>query len=191
MAKIVDFSNIGSSDHIIVKNYSEDLIRKHITDLIKIDRDAFEKYSPPYDLWNLDNFLYKVPDKDKLSFLLYDKSTDKVIGYIICSSYADSTHLNRIAVSEDYRGKSLGKILVNKFLEASKHLGCKRTTLSSLNDPEHDYVIRLYQRMGYRLLSEKSEIKHFLEKKNKLKDFDLFYPPTSSGKLLVMEKILL
>jgi ribosomal protein S18 acetylase RimI-like enzyme len=182
--------NAINDSSFVVKNYSESLIREHIDDLIKIDRDAFEKYSPPYDLWYLNNFIYKLPDKDKLSFLLYDKSKDKVIGFIISSSYADATHLNRIAVSESYRGKSLGKVLVDKFLEESKKLGFKITTLSTLNDPEHDYVIRFYEKMGYRLLKEQKEIKHFLEKKNKPQDLDLFYPPNEAGKLLVMEKDL-
>lgn len=177
-------------NNIKILNYSEELVHKHINDLLSIDNEAFGKFVPPYDVWNLDNFLYKLSNKEKLSFLLYDKSIDKLIGFIISSSYADATHLNRIAISDAYRGQSLGKLLVDRFLEQSKLLGFKKTTLSTLSDPEHNYVITFYKKMGYRLLTERSEITNFLEKKDKLHDFELFYPPDVAGKLLVMEKDL-
>lgn len=177
-------------DDIFILNYSEDLIREHIDDLLKIDDEAFGRFVPPYDVWNLNNFLYKLPNKEKLSFLLYDKPKDKLIGFIISSSYADATHLNRIAVSEEYRGKSLGKLLTDKFLEESKKLGFKKTTLSTLYDKEHEYVISFYEKHGYKLLTGKEEIMDFLKKKGKPQDFDLFYPPKAEGKLLVMEKDL-
>jgi ribosomal protein S18 acetylase RimI-like enzyme len=179
-----------SHGSIDIRSYSENMVREHIDDILQIEQEAFVPFSPPYDVWDLDNFLYKLPNKEKLSFLLYDTSKDKLIGFIISSSYGDATHLNRVAVSENYQGKSLGKLLVDKFLEESKALGFKMTTLSTLNDPEHDYVIKFYEKMGYRLLTEKKEITHFLEKKGKPHDFELFYPPNEAGKLLVMEKQL-
>jgi ribosomal protein S18 acetylase RimI-like enzyme len=170
--------------NIVIINYSENLIREHIDELINIDKEAF---SAPYDSWTLDNFLYVLPDKDKLSFIILDDN--KAIGFLIASSYANISHLNRIAISNKYRGKSFGKVLVNKFLEESQKLGFIKTTLNTLYDVHHNYVIKFYENLGYKIVLDKNSIILFLALKDKIVEFDKFYPPLIEGKFIIMEKI--
>jgi len=173
--------------NITIVSFSRKTIEKRISEILSVDRSSFQ---PPYDMWDLDNFLYKLPNKNELSFLLLDKKINKIIGFLIGSSYSDSTHINRIALAPEYRSKGLGVILTDKFISKSKSLGFKKTTLSTLYDKEHDYVIKFYEKQGYKLLTEKNTIIEFLKKNDKPQDFELFYPPKSEEKLLVMEKKL-
>lgn len=177
-------------ESITLKKFSKEIILKYIDDLLQIEEEAFAPFSPPYDKWDLNNFIFNLPDKDRLSFLMYDTKKNKIIGFLIGSSYDNATHLNRIAVLEEYQGKSLGKLLLEKFLEKSKEYGFKKTTLSTIYDPSHNYVIKFYEKMNYKILTKKEDIINFLIKKNKMNDLESFYPTNKEGKFIIMEKEL-
>lgn len=137
------------------------------------------------DKWNLNNFTYKLPDKEKLSFFVFHK--EKIIGYMIASSYNNKTHLNRIAILDEYQGYGLGKKFMQLLEETTKQLRLKEVTLSTLNKGEEDKIVLFYEKLGYKILKTEKEIDIFLKAKNKIEDKKYFYPYEES-KLIIMSK---
>ena len=77
----------------------------------------------------------KYPDKKYFrEFLgplfLVSEEGDEVIGYILGEKEkAGLSSLNLMAVDKKYRGKGIGKLLLNKFCENSKKIGLKEIYL--------------------------------------------------------------
>ena len=61
---------------------------------------------------------------------LVSEEGDEVIGYILGEKEkAGLSSLNLMAVDKKYRGKGIGKLLLNKFCENSKKIGLKEIYL--------------------------------------------------------------
>jgi len=61
----------------------------------------------------------------------------------------DSAKISRVAVLSKYRGKQIGKVLINEIIEYSKKLGISTLILSSQSS-----VIEFYERFGFRVQGE-------------------------------------
>jgi len=61
----------------------------------------------------------------------------------------NSAKISRVAVLSKYRGKEIGKVLINEIIEYSKKLGISTLILSS-----QSYVMEFYERFGFKVLGE-------------------------------------
>jgi len=83
--------------------------------------------------------------------VIVDKTTDKVIGAAtliverkFIHSCANRGIIEEVIVSDQYRGKSLGKLIVKSLIELGKSLGCYKITLNCT-----DQMIPFYERLGF------------------------------------------
>jgi len=83
--------------------------------------------------------------------VIVDKSNDKVIGAASLIVERKFIHhcakrgiIEEVIISDLYRGKSLGKLIVNILIELGKSLGCYKITLNCT-----DQMIAFYQRLGF------------------------------------------
>jgi len=71
---------------------------------------------------------------------------DEVLGYLVCSKYADAWHLMNIAVDPDRRRRGIGTALLVELLD---HVGADaRLTLEVRTS--NTAAIELYERFGFR-----------------------------------------
>ncbi len=71
---------------------------------------------------------------------------DRIVGYVVCSRYADVWHVMNVAVDPDHRRCGIGRALLERLLadvgeDASLTLEVRRTN--------HD-AMRLYERLGFK-----------------------------------------
>jgi ribosomal protein S18 acetylase RimI-like enzyme len=175
-------------DLIEIVPYSEEFTVAHQKEILKIDLEAFEVTGI---VWSLTHFTKRLPHKEQLSFYALNKKEDKIVGFLIGTSFKDDTaHLNRIATDKNFRAGGLGKRLMEHFLSSAKKLGMKQSTLNMVHSKENFYLQKFYENLGYHLLTSKEDIITFLEAKNKLNELDLFYPPFKENNELIMLKQL-
>lgn len=60
----------------------------------------------------------------------------------------DSATLMSIAISPEFQGNNLGKILVEKFLDEASNRGCKKTNLNT-DAENNDKTNKFYQKLGF------------------------------------------
>lgn len=143
--------------------------RKDIADLCLLDIDIYG-----YGLhWDEKNFTSVLPLKNELSFCAYDANT--LIGYIICSSYFMNeeltAHINRIAISKQFKNKNIGRTLVVNFEMAAQEHGIKIITL------EFDRKLKVeqfYEKLGYQQMLDEKLVLNYLKNKSKLSKIDLY-----------------
>ena len=68
---------------------------------------------------------------------------------------SDAIELTYIGVAGDQRGKGVGKVLLNAFIEMSREVGYRSVALSVEKDNEP--AIALYQKAGFRIIKTFSE----------------------------------
>jgi len=83
-----------------------------------------------------------------------DKEKGKVVGYLIFSPkteydewYGKHVYLNEIAVSKKYRGKGIGKNLMNSFLKICKK---KRASIKVDTLIKNKRTIEFYKKFGFK-----------------------------------------
>lgn len=75
----------------------------------------------------------------------------KVIGYIICSYVEDYGHIVSLAVRPEYRGRGVGRKLLEKAEETLRNRGVRIIILEVAVSNKIAYS--LYRKMGYRVVS--------------------------------------
>ena len=77
----------------------------------------------------------------------------KLAGYIVARMGADELHINNVAVREDYRGRGIGRRLLNSILEEAKRSGANAAYLElrAGNSP----ALALYKKCGFRVTSRR------------------------------------
>jgi ribosomal protein S18 acetylase RimI-like enzyme len=148
---------------IVIKPIEFCSVSKHdMNYLLKIELQAFKQSH-----WSAEHFEMKLPHKNLLSFVAYSGET--IVGFIAGSSYylnnCLTSHINRIAINEDYRGQGVGKRLLLHFENASKILDISNCTLESENK---ESVKAFYLRSGYEIVTSKRKIINYLFSKKKL-----------------------
>ena len=84
-----------------------------------------------WDDWTLENFLYELPEKWRLSRIAQDPA-GAVVGYTICSLKGDAVHLHHIILRADRRGggpDGLARRLMDELVESAVGIGAAAVTL--------------------------------------------------------------
>jgi [ribosomal protein S18]-alanine N-acetyltransferase len=104
---------------------------------------AIERRSFPTP-WSLAMFVLEL---SKPSGICLAASADgRLIGYLVCSRYADVWHLMNVAVSPEHRRGGIAKTLLNELLAQAG--SDARYTLEVRTS--NDVAIRMYERFGFR-----------------------------------------
>jgi dTDP-4-amino-4,6-dideoxygalactose transaminase/ribosomal protein S18 acetylase RimI-like enzyme len=82
--------------------------------------------------WTKENFELDLPLKWRLSILA--RFDSKIAGYAICSVSDGIARLNKILVSNDFRGKGLAKMLWDEFIARCKEIGIKKIEFKAAID---------------------------------------------------------
>jgi len=83
--------------------------------------------------------------------VIVDSGTDKIVGAATLIKERKFIHkcanrgiIEDVIISDQYRGKSLGKLIINCLIELGKSLGCYKITLNCT-----DKMITFYERLGF------------------------------------------
>ncbi len=99
----------------------EPATQEDIDQIIEIEKESFK------DPWTKENFEKEL--KLKFSHFFVCKELSEVIGYIVFWTIEDEGHIMNTAVKKEYRGKGIGKILLNHIIEFSKTKNIKQIFL--------------------------------------------------------------
>jgi ribosomal-protein-alanine N-acetyltransferase len=123
-----------------ILHLDKEMTLENINDLIKIDRLI------PEDTWTEENFLRDLDRKWEFSLIALENN--HVIGFLICSVKENNIHINRIAVSQDYQHKRIGRILMEELFTDCNKSGLKRITLKV--NYSNTEAIRFYEKLGFK-----------------------------------------
>lgn len=112
---------------------------KDINEILEIERISFK--SP----WSYAQFLIDI--KSCYSHLFVAKLNHKVIGYIDLWEEGDCIHLSNLATSPSYRGKGIGKKLMNYAFEFAKKLNFEKILLEVRES--NTSAINFYKSVGF------------------------------------------
>ncbi|TVR68991.1 MAG: GNAT family N-acetyltransferase [Marinilabiliales bacterium] len=121
-------------------------------------REVFDEHGAPHH-----GTVYSDPTTDDL-YALFSKSRsvlfvaekeNRICG--CCGIYptegldSDTAELAKFYLHPDYRGKGIGRALMEKCIEAVKSLGYKKLYIESL--PQFAKAVRIYEKQGFRRIS--------------------------------------
>ena len=115
-----------------------------LDDIMKIEEEAFRM---PWSRWMFEREL----EESKRSYFLVAKDGNKAIGYIGFWQVIDEAHIVTIAVSNEYRRKGVGTILLASALIVADTLGANKATLEVRvsNTPAQN----MYETFGFEIIS--------------------------------------
>ncbi len=117
------------------------LSERDLDDIVAIEAASFT------NPWTRDMYVRELQNPD-VSFLYVLRVPGAgVVGFCSCWLVLDEVHINNVAVREDFRGRGIGKALLEHVLEAGARRGAERATLEvrRSNTPAR----RLYERLGF------------------------------------------
>ena len=129
---------------------------KYLPDFKRLNLEWLEKYdlTEQYDLDILNDPQASIIDKGGCIFIALD--VDTVVGTAGLSKAADSEYeLVKMAVDPAYRGKGIGKMLLNHCIEAAKKLGIHAIVAGI--EAGNEASIALHEKFGF------VEVAHFKE----------------------------
>jgi [ribosomal protein S18]-alanine N-acetyltransferase len=110
--------------------------------VIAIERRAF------VTSWSLAMFVLELSKPSSICLTAVEGSRSrKLLGYAICSRYADVWHLMNIAVDPDHRRRGVGTALLRSLIERA---GPQETYTLEVR-PSNPTAIALYERFGFRV----------------------------------------
>lgn len=112
-----------------------------------------------YPLFSVDNFTYKLTEKEfstnpYLKIITYVEK-DKVIGFLLYSLIYDRIEIEQFEVITKERGKSIGDKLLNYLIEKYKDSDIKNITLEVKED--NIVAINLYEKYGFKKVSTREK----------------------------------
>jgi N-acetylglutamate synthase-like GNAT family acetyltransferase len=129
---------------ITIVPYKEEY-KEHIKSL---NYEWIEKYFAiePNDIVQLSNPQVEILDKcGKIFFAL---SNDEVVGTVSLLKISDEEYeLAKMAVTENYKGSGIGKMLMEHCIDEAKKLEAKKLTLVS--NTKLDAAIQVYKKYGF------------------------------------------
>lgn len=106
---------------------------------------AIEKVSFPTP-WSRNSYLRELSD-NQFAYYYVCLQGDKVLGYMGMWLIIDEAHVTTIAVHPEYRGRYLGKVLLEELMARAVALGADKITLEVR--PSNLVAQRLYRRVGF------------------------------------------
>lgn len=134
---------------ILIKTLSRDFLTGHVEEFIDILK------SEPNEYWGVDNFLSELNSKYELSVVALDSGF--VAGYIIASLKEDGPYIHKFMVRDTFRGKSVGKKMLDFFETKSARLNHHAINLAVLE--ENEDAIRFYEKNGFRVSGKRTDSK--------------------------------
>ena len=110
-----------------------------INDIVLMEQEIFS------DAWPREAFLDILADPGTVG--LISRWSGTIIGYAIYNIQLGEAHLANIAVSPNFRGKSIAKNLLSYILKAVKTAGCENIFLDVR--PSNKTAIALYEKFGF------------------------------------------
>ena len=151
---------------IEIKTLNKQLTTKMLNTLIDIDQKILQRFGNLFssESWDENNFLLDLPGKWELSFIaLFD---DRPIGFCICSLLDDDKcYIYRIAVSEEYKGRNIGKQMLFTLFKKCIERGVKKVVLEV--NKENTLALGFYNKLKFRII-EKDDLLDYLVKREKL-----------------------
>ena len=84
----------------------------------------------------------------KFSWMLRERRSGVLVGMVLCSRVgAKVAHITQICVAQDYRGRGLGRLLLQRCLESLLQDGFETATLTVTE--ENEQALRLYTQFGF------------------------------------------
>ena len=133
-----------------------ELIQAETTDQIEQARILFREYEAWLGLslcfQNFENELAELPGAyakpdGRLLLAGYD---DELAGCVALRKLSESTcEMKRLFLRENFRGKGIGRLLIETIIKHAKEIGYERMLLDTL-PPKMNDAIALYQRMGFK-----------------------------------------
>jgi ribosomal-protein-alanine N-acetyltransferase len=111
-----------------------------VESVVEIERSAF---STP---WNAATFL-KLVDRSDAEISVLEKAPDGVIGYSVLWCVRDQGELANIAVTEEWRGRGLGSLLLDHVLRRARERGVRALFLEVRESNER--AARMYAERGF------------------------------------------
>ena len=129
---------------IKIVDYSRKL-KKHFKDL---NLEWLNKY---FEVEKADEMILNNPEKyiiNKGGFILFAKAEDKICGTVAVKRNSDSEYeMTKMAVSEEYQGKKIGKKLAKEAIKKAKSLGAAKIVLETSLRLEK--AVKLYRKLGF------------------------------------------
>ncbi|HEY8424901.1 MAG TPA: ribosomal protein S18-alanine N-acetyltransferase [Limnochordales bacterium] len=114
---------------------------KDLNDIMVIERLSF---STP---WSRAAFLSELLDNDRAHYLVA-RVDGRAVGYVGIWLVADEGHITNVAVHPDYRGRGVGRRLMEAITDLARRKGMRRMTLEVRKS--NIRAQRLYESLGFR-----------------------------------------
>lgn len=129
----------------MTKNMASDVIFREMTPTDVPEVGSIERLSFPTP-WSDDSFMSELL-YNKLACYSVLEYQGHVIAYGGLWTVAGEGHITNIAVHPCFRGRHLGRLLVEEMLKAGELKGCEKFTLEVR--PGNTPAVRLYESMGF------------------------------------------
>lgn len=117
------------------------LMREHLKQIANIEIEAFD--TP----WTEQMFLPELESSD--AFYLVGEQSGEVICYGGFHKVLDEGHITNIAVKNCYRGKGIGKHLMNLLIELAAAVGVRAVTLEVKTT--NVTAVNMYSQLGFKI----------------------------------------
>ena len=132
----------GEESDIVLVPYNESYKQKVFDFTDKCFEELGKKFEPDgrHDFYN------NIGDNFVVFYCLFDQ--DKLIGTVALKKLDENTvELKAMYLDRSYRGKGLGRRLMNKIVDEAKRLGYKSIVLDSMS--QYKDALRLYESTGF------------------------------------------
>lgn len=118
----------------------EKMTEKHLDAVMEIEREAF---AVP---WSRESFEMEIK-RNKCAYYIVALLDDKVVGYGGMWLVIDEGHITNIAVHRDYRGRGIGKKIIEGLINEAKNRNLVAMTLEVR--VSNKVAIHLYEKYGF------------------------------------------
>lgn len=100
------------------------------------------------DPWNLETFVHEITRNHMASYVVaVDEKNNKIAGYAGMWIVLDEAHITNVAVLPEYRGKKIGKMLMERQVKDSIVAGAVKMSLEAR--VSNITAINLYKKTGF------------------------------------------
>lgn len=116
---------------------------KDKNDVISLWKDIFNSYKPHND----PNLVINMKTKQKDNLFFVAEENNQIVGTIMAGFDGHRGWIYSLAVKSKKRDQGIGRLMVNRALDALKKLGCLKVNIQIYG--HNDSVIDFYKRLGF------------------------------------------
>lgn len=137
-----------------ILSFKEALKKIDFEELSRLESKVYKVFGSEYcheGAWSLQNFLYPLPDKSDLSFVLIEKNglCAFTVGYEFTKNWG---HISRVAVDPDFQGQGLGYKIVLEQINKMLKKGIKLITVENVST--NLKAENLYKKTGFYIIED-------------------------------------